>query len=100
MYKRQQYGTDTVTITSKLDKRITSSIEISVVSANSFVILYGKDETGIVKAGEQFQFQIANSLCQNSELKWISSDSKTAVITDQGVVTLKKEGNVTITRCV
>ena len=92
-----QYGTDTVTITSKLDKRITSSIEISVVSANSFVILYGKDETGIVKAGEQFQFQIANSLCQNSELKWISSDSKTAVITDQGVVTLKKEGNVTIT---
>ena len=48
-----QYGTDTVTITSKLDKRITSSIEISVVSANSFVILYGKDETGIVKAGEQ-----------------------------------------------
>lgn len=55
-----QYGTDTVTITSKLDKRITSSIEISVVSANSFVILYGKDETGIVKAGEQFQFQIAN----------------------------------------
>lgn len=92
-----QYGTDTVTITSKLDKRITSSVEISVVSANSFVILYGKDETGIVKAGEQFQFQIANSLCQNSELKWISSDSKTAVITDQGVVTLKKEGNVTIT---
>lgn len=60
------------------------------MSANSFVILYGKDETGIVKAGEQFQFQIANSLCQNSELKWISSDSKTAVITDQGVVTLKR----------
>ena len=84
-------------LTHLIGVKYTSSIEISVVSANSFVILYGKDETGIVKAGEQFQFQIANSLCQNSELKWISSDSKTAVITDQGVVTLKKEGNVTIT---
>lgn len=53
-----QYGTDTVTITSKLDKRITSSIEISVVSANSFVILYGKMKQELLKQVNNFNFKL------------------------------------------
>lgn len=53
-----QYGTDTVTITSKLDKRITSSIEISVVSANSLLFFMEKMKQELLKQVNNFNFKL------------------------------------------
>lgn len=91
------FGMETITLTSKLDERITTTIDIDVVNPSSFVILHGKDDSGIVKAGEQFQFTIVDNIETHTNLKWVSSDQNIAVITDRGYVALKKEGIVTIT---
>lgn len=90
------YGTETIKLVSKRDERITTTISIDVINSNSFVLLYAKDETGVVKAGEQFTISL-NEEFQNKGLIWFTSNSNIAVIDDYGRVSVKNEGFVTIT---
>lgn len=89
------YGKETVTLVSKSDERIKDSCTIEVVNPSESVILYAKDETGIVKAGEQFSINL-NDEFQNKGLVWYTSDSEIAVIDDYGIVSVKTEGIVMI----
>ncbi len=90
------YGTETVTLTSILDERITTSFEITVVDASSTIVIHSTNDNGFYQIGDQFKMQIANNLYQNNEVLWSSSAQSVATVTDEGIVNIVGEGNVLI----
>lgn len=90
-----QYGTSKITITSKLDERLTASCEVAIVNKNSFLLLYAEDKSETVPAGERFKMNNSLNLV-NDSLVWISSNKDVAIVSDKGVVTTKSEGYTVI----
>lgn len=93
--KALSLGTETITITSKFDDRITDSLTISVVDENEQLIVYGKDALNSLEAGDQF-FMTTTLDYELTELEWMTTDPTVAVVSKDGLVSIVSEGHVTI----
>lgn len=93
--KAVSIGTEKVTIKSKLDERVFDTLEISVVDENEMLIVYGKDPVNSLQAGDQFEMSSSMGY-KNTDLVWMTSDPSVAVVSDDGLVSIIKEGYVVI----
>lgn len=93
-------GTAVITATAKDNPAVTASCNVTVsdiIPVTSVSISAGP--TGTFYVGQQFSFNatIAPNNATNQSIKWTSSDNSIATVNDYGLVTAKKEGEVTIT---
>lgn len=88
-------GEATITLTSKIDNRISSQIKVTVVDENAELLIYGIDATTPLQVGDYFYMK-ANLSYDNEDLSWLSSNKNIASISKDGYVSIISEGYVTI----
>ncbi len=88
-------GEEIVTLTSKLDERVTKSITIKVVDENAELLIYGKEAINSLQAGDRF-YMIPTLSYENENLVWLSSNKEVAAVSADGLVSIINEGYVTI----
>lgn len=88
-------GTETITITSKLDERITTTCNVTVIDQDESISISGRDELGTAKEGEQIQLEYHTNIT-GVDFVWCTSNDKIAVINEYGILTVNGQGYVTV----
>ncbi len=91
-------GTAKITITSRANKEVTATVSINAVNLPAPDSMAITAPSAVVNKGGELQLSITPYPSgTNTEVKWSTSSSSIARVSDSGVVTGRKAGKVTIT---
>lgn len=97
-------GSGTATITAKVgDKTVTATVTVSQKSEKVSITLNGQAVKGTLRAKVKKTYTLKADVTpstvdtQNGKVTWTTSNAKIAIVNDNGKVSVKKAGKVTIT---
>lgn len=96
-FKGVGVGTATITLTSKYNELVSSSIAINILTNDENMVSMKVIEpyNGVVARGEQFHLEIYNGVNisqDSSKYTFVSSDDEIIRVTDEGFITILNEG--------